>query len=378
MRLIASLQLDSLGNPPASTSNRVADDSYAAQFGRSIFFDTRLSGGGDLSCASCHQPNRAFTDGIPKAQGVRKNNRNTLGLLGVAYHTWFYWDGRKDSLWAQALVPFEAPDEMGGTRLQVLRVIANDDDYRQQYQQLFGSLPPVVFATTVATIASPWGGSEAKSAWYRIDPNSRRSINAAYANVGKAVAAYQRQLALPRTRFDHFARTLSEQSETKANALLSRAELAGLKLFLDQNKTHCLRCHNGPLFSNYDFHNIGTGELQGDVLDFGRYLGIQAVVQDAFNCLGDYSDAQPDECHALNFLPQQIHDGMRGAYKTPTLRYLNKTGPYLHDGRAKSLNQVLASYLLEPSNGSELPALVLTEKEKNDLLAFLNTLAYPE
>lgn len=375
--LIASLHLSRLDSVPASASNRVADNPEAAEFGRKLFFDTRLSGQGELSCASCHQPDRAFTDGLPTAMGVQKNNRNTQGLLGVSRHNWFYWDGRKDSLWAQALVPFEAPDEMGGTRLHVLRVVADDDDYRKQYQQLFGELPAAIFSKAFAVMASPWGNTEAKDSWYRIDLESRNAINAAYANIGKAIAAFERQLALPSTRFDAFASALSVQAETDANALLSEVELAGLKLFVDQKKTHCLRCHNGALFSNHEFHNTGTGSLQGDTLDFGRYLGIQAVVQDAFNCLGEYSDAKPEQCDALRFLPQQIHDDMRGAYKTPTLRYLNMTAPYLHDGRAGSLEQVLAGYLSNPANGSELPLLLLSDQEQSELLAFLHTLAYP-
>ena len=98
-----------------------------------------------------------------------------------------------------------------------------------------------------------------------------------------------------------------------------------------------------------------------------------AVIQDEFNCLGPYSDAQPEECPALRFLGQ-THDESIGAFKTPGLRYLDKTAPYFHDGRFATLPQVMAHYLAEPSNGSELPSLNLNDEEILQMLAFLETL----
>ena len=108
--------------------------------------------------------------------------------------------------------------------------------------------------------------------------------------MGKAIAAYERTIPIPQTRFDEFAETLLMGNENQANKIFNESEIAGLKLFIDQERTHCLRCHNGPLMSNSDFHNIGTGNISGEHLDFGRYFGVAAVVQDEFNCLGHYSD----------------------------------------------------------------------------------------
>ena len=191
--------------------------------------------------------------------------------------------------------------------------------------------------------------------------------------MGKAIAAYERTIPIPQTRFDEFAETLLMGNENQANKIFNESEIAGLKLFIDQERTHCLRCHNGPLMSNSDFHNIGTGNISGEHLDFGRYFGVAAVVQDEFNCLGHYSDAKPEDCLALRYLGN-THTETQGAFKTPGLRYLEKTTPYFHDGRFTTLPQVLAHYLAKPTNGSELPELILTDDEIIQLLAFLESL----
>ena len=376
-QILASLQLSNLDIKPVSPSNRFANNAQAAALGQRIFFDKRFSLDGSLSCASCHQEERAFTDGLNVAQGVNRTARNTQTVLGAAHATWFYWDGRKDSLWSQALVPFEAADEMAGSRVKVLRLIGSDPEYRRQYEQLFGTFPQIVYNTKIDSSAGPWGDSSAREKWQLIPTRTRIKINSAYANIGKAVAAYERTLPLAETRFDDFLKVLYSQGEVAANSLLSDDEIAGLKLFLDDSKTHCLRCHNGPLFTNNDFHNIGSGQFLGPDLDFGRYLGIQAVLQDEFNCLGEFSDAEPDDCAAIRFLPRQLHDELQGAYKTPSLRYLNKTAPYFHDGRYNSLTEVINHYANAEKGTSELPELILTKQEKKELIAFLALIYSP-
>ncbi|WP_181902244.1 cytochrome-c peroxidase [Thalassotalea euphylliae] len=368
--LLASFQLNKL-SPSDASSNRFAVNPAAVAFGKQLFFDKRLSLDGSMSCASCHQPDLAFTDGLDKAQGVNRTGRNTQTLLGVQYASWFYWDGRKDSLWAQALVPFEAADEMASSRVQVLKIVAQDAQYRRAYEALFGALPELIFSGAIPEKAGPWGDSETKDNWYRLSTTNQRVINQAYANIGKAVAAFERTIELPNTRFDDYLQVLFIDGWQEANRRLSDSALAGVKLFLNQEKTHCLRCHNGPLLTNQDFHNIGTGNFTGIELDFGRYFGIPAVLQDEFNCLGPYSDAQPEQCHGLNFMAKQIHEEAQGAFKTPTLRYLSKTAPYFHDGRFTTLDEVLEHYLAIKPNQTELPELTLTAPEKKQLISFL-------
>lgn len=374
---LASFSLTQLKDQLNTASNRFATNKDAAFFGKKIFFDKRFSINGKISCASCHQEDKAFTDGLAKAKGVHKTGRNTQSIVGAAYHTWFYWDGRKDSLWSQALVPFEAADEMASSRVKVLRIVGSDKVYRQHYEQLFGQFPELVFNASIEADAGPLGDQNTRDNWYRIPVPTQAIINKAYANVGKAIAAYERTIQLPNTAFDQYLNALLSEGSHKANTLINQQQLAGMKLFIDPTKTHCLRCHNGPLFTNEDFHNIGTGNFSGKQLDFGRYFGVQAVKQDEFNCLGRYSDARPEQCHALRFLPNQVHGDMQGAFKAPSLRYLNKTAPYFHDGRFNQLNDVLNHYVSINQDESELPALTLSAEEKKQLIAFLELLNHP-
>lgn len=377
LRILKSFQLNNLSKQPPAPTNQYAYHDAAANFGKQLFFDKRFSANGAFACASCHQPNKAFTDGLKKAKGVHKTGRNTQTLLGVKHQEWFYWDGRKDSLWAQALVPFEAADEMASSRVQVLRLISLDKQYRKQYETLFGELPKNLFSKNIKANAGPWGNTQTRDNWYRIPANTKKQINRAYANIGKAVAAYERTIPLPKTKLDTYLEALFDQGEKQANNSIKTNALAGLKLFIDQSKTHCMRCHNGPLFSNGGFHNIGTGNFKGKQLDFGRFLGIQAVVQDPFNCLSEYSDAKPEQCTSLRFLPKQVHDETQGAYKTPTLRYLNQTSPYFHDGRFNDLDTVLQHYTNIKKGSSELPELNLSKLEIKQLKAFLQLLNTP-
>jgi cytochrome c peroxidase len=378
LRILSSFKLTNLNTNTEIHSNRFANNKDAASFGKELFFDVRFSKGGSMSCASCHQPKLAFTDGLAKAQGIHKTGRNTQTILGAAHLDWFYWDGRKDSLWSQALVPFEAADEMASTRIKVLRIIGTDKNYLSQYEKLFGEFPQNIFNKNINVDSGPWGNTKTRDNWFRIPVSTQKIINRAYSNIGKSIAAYQRSIPIPQTKLDSFLTLLFDDGESKANTLLTQNELSGLKLFIDQNKTHCLRCHNGPLLTNSDFHNIGSGNLEGKHLDFGRFFGIQAVAQDEFNCFGQYSDAKPEQCKQLRFLSKQVHGEMMGAFKTPTLRYLNKTKPYFHDGRFSSLEQIMDHYISEGKKDTELPKLSLTQDEVKQLISFLNLLNMEE
>lgn len=377
LEIIDSLSIASLDTTPSDPSNRYSNNKRASAFGRRLFFDKRFSSNGKLSCASCHQPEKAFTDGLRLSKGIAEMGRNTQSLIGVAYQRWFYWDGRKDSLWSQALVPFESASEMGSSRVHVLRAVGEDPSLKREYEAIFGDIPKSVFNQAIARNAGPWGDTETRDNWYRIPTHIQKEINAAYANIGKAIAAYETTIPMPTTKFDKYANALFEQGERKASSLFSEDEKAGLALFIDQEKSNCIRCHNGPQLSNSEFHNIGTGAFNGSNLDFGRFLGIKAVVQDEFNCLGEYSDAKAENCSAIRFLPRQIHSELQGAYKTPSLRYLNKTSPYFHDGRYTTLTEVMNHYETL-STDSELAALALSDLEKKQLIAFLKTLGYPD
>ena len=141
LRLLRSLWIGSLPLPPDPNDPATAIE--RAALGHRLFFDARFSANNQIACATCHIPQRAFTDALPTAHGARPNPRNTLSVIGSAYAPLLLWDGRKDSLWAQALAPIEAPDEHGATRLQAIHLLNRDADYRLAYTAIFGPLPPL-------------------------------------------------------------------------------------------------------------------------------------------------------------------------------------------------------------------------------------------
>jgi len=377
-RIFASFSLSRL--PPQYTdSNRMALNAAAAKMGQQLFNDTRLSSNGKVACTTCHDPQQHFTDGLEKAQGLGQLNRNTPSLTGAGWNQWQYWDGRRDSLWSQALTPLEAKDEMGTNRVAVTRLILDDDSYLQQYSALYGAIN--LSPAQLATDASPIGSAEEKRAWFELDLNTQEQINTVFANVGKSIAAFEHTLPPVTTRFDQFVESVVlGKPDLK---LLTKDELRGARLFINAEKTQCLECHNGPLFSNGDFHNIGTGRFSaskpGDQLDFGRVFGVQAALINEFNCQGRYSDAGNDSCRHLRFLNRNLIGHTQGAFRTPTLRNAPNTAPFFHDGRLSSLQQVVQHYASQPvatqSGQNELRPFPLTQKEISELTAFLQSLA---
>lgn len=378
-RILVSLRLSAAGPPPLSPSNRVADLESARQLGAKLFFDMRLSGNGELNCASCHQPGRYFTDGLPRSRGVAETGRNAPTVVGSAYLSWFYWDGRRDSLWAQALIPIEAPDEMGGSRLAAVRLIGEDPAYRNAYEEIFGAFPKELLASDLPEHAGPFAAGDGSQAWRRMPGALQKKINGVYANLGKAIAAYERTLLPQPSRFDRYIGSVVGDTKS-ADALLSDDEIAGIRLFIDSERTPCLQCHNGPLLTNGGFHNIGTGTFTGKNLDFGRVFGLQAVLMDEFNCLGPYSDAEPKDCPELLYLNRDSHIPLQGAFKVPSLRNLLQTAPYFHDGRFKNLVEVVNHYREAPAQlpagTHELKPLELTDGEAAQIVAFLQALSF--
>ena len=376
-RQIRALSLSQLPPAPISRTNPVADDPAARSLGHSLFFDARLSANGTLHCGSCHLPERAFTDGLPKSVGLAATSRNAQTLVGVAHATWLFWDGRRDSLWSQALAPIESEQEMGLTRLEAVRLLSEDADYRRLYADLFGPLPDFSMQAGWPRRASPFGARGVKQAWHRLTPDQRDQVNRAFANLGRALEAYQRLILPGRSRFDEYVESLASAGANGGKSGLDEDELAGLRLFLDLGRTQCLQCHNGPLLTNQSFHRIGTAD-DGSMPDLGRFLGAQSLMLDEFNCHGRYSGLPKEECDELNFMNREALVHKRGAYKTPTLRNLDKTAPYFHDGRAATLDEVMEHYRSAPATSrGELVELALSDEESSQLVKFLLTLSGP-
>ncbi len=168
---LRSMSLAELESLPRDPTNRVADDPRAADLGRRLFFDTQLSSNGRVACSTCHQADRGFQDGIALANGIGTTARRTMPIAGMARSPFLFWDGRKDSLWAQALGPLESPVEHGGTRAQYAHVVA--DSYAQEYEQIFGPLPDL---SGVARSAGPVADRDAASAWSALGSGQRDDV----------------------------------------------------------------------------------------------------------------------------------------------------------------------------------------------------------
>jgi cytochrome c peroxidase len=338
-----SMSLRELGPPPADPTNRVADDPRAVELGRKLFFDTRLSANGRVSCATCHIPEREFQDGIPLAQGVGVTNRRTMPIAGMAHSPFLFWDGRKDSLWAQALGPLESPIEHGGNREQYAQVIAAH--YRPDYEAIFGAMPAL---------------------------STRDEATSVFVNMGKAIAAYERTIEYTPSRFDRYVDALRDTGRAP-QGVLSADEVAGLRLFV--GKASCVNCHDGPLLTNNEFHNTGVPTRPGLPADKGRLVGADAVLRDEFNCRSRWSDSR-SKCAELEFLVTGDHV-LERAFKVPSLRNVAERAPYMHAGQFNTLTEVLDHYNRAPkapAGHSELEPLRLSAQERRQIEAFLRSL----
>lgn len=280
-------------SPDAANAARIA-------LGEALFSDTRLSGPGSFACASCHDPALAFTDGVPLGKGVAGQHlaRHTPTLWNLAWGESFFWDGRAKSLEEQAKGPIEHPLEMAGSLADDAVRLAADPPTAARFRQAFPG----------ETVVAP-------------------------EQVVRALAAYERTLVSPLTRFDKWV----EGDRTS----LSDEERAGFGLFA--GKAGCSNCHSGWAFTDRAYHDIG---LPGSDLGRGARLHLPAL---------------------------------NHAFRTPSLRELVWTAPYMHDGSLPTLEAVLDHYqhgiVARPSLSPDLPRVDLTDEERSALLAFLATLS---
>ncbi len=347
--MLQSLWIGSLPDLPPDPSNAVADDADAAGFGQALFFSTALSPSQAIACATCHRPELRFTDGMQKGRGIGVSRRNTMSIVGSAYSPWQYWDGRRDSQWSQALSPIEDAAEHGGSRELAVSAVAADASLRRQYENIFGAMPSLEEPQNVVRV---------------------------FANLGKAIAAYERLIMPGPSRFDEYVEAVMAGDQQRQDRLFTVDERAGLRLFL--GKAQCTQCHNGPLLTNHEFHNTGLLSFPGEVPDKGRAAGVREVLADPFNCLGEFSDAPPEACAELEFARSGFE--VLGAFRTPSLRNLENTQPYMHKGQLFTLAEVLVHYNEAPAamiGHNEAKPLGLSRTELRQLEAFLETLAAP-
>jgi len=276
------------------------------ELGKMLFFDPRLSGDGNMSCASCHNPVLGWSDGLPTAKGFKSKvlGRASPTIINTGYNLIQMWDGRKKSLEDQAMGPMEATVEMNMNTEKLFKWLSANETYLRAFKRAYPG----------------------------------KGINAD--TVSKAIAAFERTVVSRNSRFDRWIR-----GNKKA---MTKQEINGFKLFV--GRAGCADCHSAPNFTDDGFHNIGLKSFGDSEPDMGRYA-------------------------------QRPVKLMKGAFKTPTLRDITRTGPYFHDGSAETLDEVIEHYMkggvvttnLSPS----MKKIKLCSSEREDLLAFLQALTSP-
>jgi len=338
--------------PSRDPSNRASGDPAAIALGQRLFFDARLSVGRGLSCATCHDPARAWTDGRKQAVGFVPLERNTPTVLDVARQRWFSWDGGADSLWSQTIRPIVDPGELGASARQVAELVATDPALSCLYAKAYGR------PATVGT-------------------NDEQVL----VNVGKALAAFLEGLTSGRTSFDDFRDALA-RADREAAGRYPVAAQRGLKIFVGTG--NCGVCHFGPAFTNGEFHDVGVPFLvRPGKVDAGRHAGIKRLKADRFNLLGPYSDdtSRVSAMKTKHVLLQHVNFGQ---FKTPSLRNVALTAPYMHDGRYATLREVVRHYSeldmerIHADGEQLLRPLKLSAAEIDDLVAFLESLTAPD
>lgn len=337
---------------PPDPTNAVADDPAAARLGQFLFFDKQLSADGTVGCVTCHQPERAFTDGRQLAHGLADLTRHSPALWNLAHDRYFFWDGRTDSLWSQALQPLEDAREHGLSREAVLARLRDDEQLARAYRVVFGPLP---------------------------DTGDQAETDLAFVNVGKAIAAYVARLVSDRAPFDVFVEGLIEDDAQKLTALSPVAQ-RGLKRFMGSGNCHL--CHSGPLFSDQEFHSTRVPPLTAELgEDQGRQLGVTQLLADPFNGIGRFSDDAGEAAHLkLDYIKSRVDN--IGQFKTPSLRNVGVTAPYMHQGQFATLRDVLRHYstfenAFDPIRNHferTLVPLELTDEQMDELQAFLHSL----
>lgn len=327
-------------------SNRVSGNPDAIAFGAVLFTDTRLSGSGRFACATCHRPDRAFTDGLARGEGASRGDRNTLTLLDVGGQRWYGWDGANDSLWAQSLRPIIDPREMNGDIARIATLVRGDDALRRRYAQTFGSLPG-------------------------------KHDEAIAVDTAKALAAYVETLRSSRTAFDDYRDALA-RGDAAAALRYPAAARRGVALFV--GKGRCDLCHSGPRFTNGEFHDVGVPFfVERTRVDSGRYDGIRRLQSNPYNLLGAFND-DPARSTATSTRHVSLAHRNYGEFRVPALRNVAQTAPYMHDGSVPALRDVIRHYSeldenrLHADGESILRPLRLSDGEIDDLVAFLETL----
>jgi len=336
-----------LGLPPVPVPEDNPVTEAKADLGEKLFKDRRFSRDGTVACATCHLPGNAFTDGQPVATGVdgQKGTRNAPTILNAAYYDDYFWDGRRDRLEGQALDPLVNPIEHGlDSHDRVLEIVRQDPDYRDRFREVFNAGPEAV----------------------------------SMEHVTKAIATFERTLVTGNSAFD---RWWSDRGYADYPPSAER----GFTLFFSQ--AGCTNCHTmgmgEAIFTDNRYHNLGVG--------FDRIRGEAEELAREYREMKDGQTAAPEagetilterRVSELGRFTVTLDEEDIGAFKTPTLRNVSATGPYMHDGSQETLMEVVEFYNKggndNPFLDRRMKPLNLSEQQKKDLVAFLKTLTSPK
>ncbi|WP_282154306.1 cytochrome-c peroxidase [Ruegeria atlantica] len=327
-------------------SNRFSNDTRATALGAALFNDPVLSVDGAFSCASCHDPEQAFTTSDARALGRVLLDRNTPSLRNLAGLRWYGWGGKSDSLWAASLHPIIEEQEMAHSK-ESLKTAISESIYINDFETIFGDI--------------------------QIQDPELVLVNAA-----KTLSAYLETLATGRTQFDDFREALENQ-DLAAAANYPEAAQRGLQLFIGRGK--CVLCHNGPRFSNNEFHDAGVPYFLSETeVDDGRFGGLNFLLSNAYTLDGNWSD-DPEKQGAWVVRSVRRSHSDFGNFRTPSLRGVAETAPYMHDGSLIDLDAVIRHYSeidterLHADGEAILSELNLSEQEVANLVAFLESLS---
>lgn len=331
-------------------SNWASKNETAIALGAQLFFDPALSAAKDMSCASCHNPEQGLGDGVALGHGKITLSRNTPGLFNLGHARWFGWDGAADSLWAQSIRPMVSAEEMAASPAYLKSVLTGSPDYSCAIRQVFGK--------------DPAGLSDEQ----------------AMVQIAKALAAYQETLVTAWTPFDAFADAVRKNDAEGIAAYPDDAK-RGFKIFVGEGR--CNLCHFGPNFTNGEFADVGVPFfIAPGKVDKGRYGGIDQVKASPYNRLGRFND-DPNRTDAVSTRHVEKTHRNWGEFKVPSLRNTALTAPYMHNGSLATLRDVIDHYSelneerLHSDGEKILRPLNLSNSEKDDLEAFLNSLTAP-
>lgn len=309
-----------------------------ASLGQRLFFDKRLSSDQSTSCASCHQPESAFTDGRAQATGIhgRSGTRNTPTLLNVRYNTSLFWDGRRRSLEEQALDPFLNEREHGLRNTdELLEIVRNDQEYIYAFHKAFGIVNT------------------------EIRPH----------HIALAIAAFERTIVAEDSPFDRYYFKGEKSS-------MSSGAVRGLALFI--GRAQCVQCHSisrsVTAFTDNDFHSLGVGLHRiGDKL---ASLSKEVVVLARNRQQLEKVLAEDRQTAELGRFVVTLNPSDIGKFRTPSLRNVALTAPYMHDGSVATLKEAVEVEIYYRGLAAGRP-LAITPQEKEDLIEFLKALTSP-